>query len=156
MKEIITTLVTMLSLTAFTAQARTPAQNDALYTAQSLVGTLEDVQDLAANLAGKAQRRGNYSDAHALSNLVDSAEALAQKLVRNVVQPLIAGKSLSVVKAQLSRIQSNFSLLQSDVYEIDYLPYDLADLLDEVDYLKYDLKNILAAGDRGRDDRPTR
>lgn len=137
-----------------TASARTPARDEALRTAQYLVATLVDIEDLAEDLSYDASRYDDRHDAYAYEKLADSAAALQQKVQRQIVYPLHYGESFAYVKAQLSRIQSSFNLLKRDAREVYDLDYEIEELLETVDYLKYDLTATLQAGDRGRPVRP--
>lgn len=149
-------LAAVVSLVAGGAQARHSSLDDALDTADALVAALDDVADIAADLEAKAKRQGRHADAAALDDVENSATVLAAKVERQIVYAILNGQSISYVKAQLSRLSSAFNLLNYDVDALRYIPYQLDNALAEVDYLKYDLADILNSSGRDRPDRPTR
>jgi hypothetical protein len=137
-------------LAAFTAEARTPTQNQAIYTAQYLESTLVDLADAAEHASYDAARYGDRYEASVYADIADSADTLAEKVMRSVLIPLQQGQSSYVVKAQLQRIESAFQILKHDADALRYLDYDVEDLVLQVDYLKHDLLDVLSTGDRGR------
>src|SRR5688500_15979730 len=101
--KILSTMIgAAVALGAAAAEARTSgstaARDQAIDTAEYLVATLVDIQDVASHLADRAARRGNAHDAHALDNVADSAATLEQKVVNQILYPLYDGATFAYVK----------------------------------------------------------
>jgi hypothetical protein len=131
--------------------------DDAHYEAQlttcELMVTLDNIAEEAGDTSDLAAKRGKHADAKSLADLADSAQALADKVDRQLLSPLEREATFAYARAQLGRLKSDFDLMAYDAAGVSkksrYLEAELA----YAATLRQELKTILATPGRGRGSR---